>query len=87
MLIEAKNFFAVEGQSEELVNEGMVGKALRSYLHEMLSLVDIHVPFFCIEDWGWWLLAEWNGTLIGLCILSDPDADILTVTGHAHHPF
>ena len=32
------------------------------------------MPFFCNEDWGWWLQTERNGFRMGLCIDSDPEA-------------
>jgi hypothetical protein len=75
LLIETKKFPVLEGEKEELVNEGMYGKALCAYLQVKLLLVGIQVPFFCNEDWGWWLQAERNGFRMGLCIYSDPDAD------------
>ena len=57
LLIETKKFPVLEGEKEELVNEGMYGKALCAYLQVKLLLVGIQVPFFCNEDWGWWLQA------------------------------
>lgn len=65
----------LEGEKEELVNEGMYGKALCNHLQEKLPLVGIQVPFFCNDDWGWWLQTERNGFRMGLCIYADPGAD------------
>ena len=75
LLIETRKFSAPEGEKEELVNEGMVGNALCTYLQAKLPLVGIQVPFFCNEDWGWWLQTERHGFRMGLCIYADPGAD------------
>jgi len=75
LLIETKKLPALEGERKELVNEGMVRKALCQSLQLALPSVGINVPFFCNEDWGWWLQTERNGFRMGLCIYSDPDAD------------
>ncbi len=74
LVIETKKFPMLEGEEELLVNEGMVGQALCTYLQAQLPLGGIDVPFFCNEDWGWWLQTERNGFRMGLCIYSDPDA-------------
>jgi hypothetical protein len=52
----------------------MYGKALCLYLQAKLPLAGIEVPFFCNEDWGWWLQTEHNSFRMGLCIYSDPEA-------------
>ena len=75
LLIETKKFPVLEGEKEELVNEGMYGKALFNHFQEKLPLVGIQLPFFCYEYWGWWLQTERNGFRMGLCIYADPDAD------------
>jgi hypothetical protein len=74
LLIETKKFPILAGEDEEIVNERMYGKALCQYLESALPRVGIDVPFFCNEDWGWWLEVQHNGLKIGLCIYSDPDA-------------
>jgi hypothetical protein len=43
------------GEKEELVNDGMYGKALAKYVQEKLRARGYHSPFFCCEDWGWWV--------------------------------
>lgn len=35
----------------------------------------VNVPFFCNEDWGWWLKVERGGFKMALCLYSDPDAE------------
>jgi hypothetical protein len=74
LLIETKKFPILEGEDDEIVNDRMYGKALCRYLETELPVVGINVPFFCSEDWGWWLEMEHNGFKMGLCIYSDPDA-------------
>ena len=75
LLIESSRFPILEGEKQELVNDGMFGKALCTYLQERLPPAGLPVPFFCNEDWGWWLQTERNGFRLGLCIYSDPGAD------------
>src|SRR5687767_14239888 len=75
LLIATKKFPILEGEKEEIVNEGMYGKALCRYLEAELPLAGIKVPSFCNEDWGWWLEIERSGFKMALCIYSDPDAN------------
>jgi hypothetical protein len=74
LLIATKKFPILEGEDEEITNEHMYGKALCNYLQAALPRAGINVPFFCNEDWGWWLEVERGGFKMGLCIYSDPDA-------------
>ncbi len=74
LAIRTKKFPILDGESEELVNEGMFGKALCLYLKEKLPEKGIKVPFFCAEDWGWWLEVEEGDFKMGLCIYSDPES-------------
>ena len=41
LLIETKKFPVLKGEQEEIVNEGMYGKALCTYLQAKLPLVGI----------------------------------------------
>jgi len=72
--IETKKFPILEEEDDEIVNEKMYGKALCKYLEHNLPKAGIKVPFFCPEDWGWWLEVEDNEFKMALCIYSDPDA-------------
>ena len=72
--IKTKKFPILEGEEDELVNEGMYGKALCLYLENKLPLAGIKVPFFCCEDWGWWIEVNDGEFIMGLCIYSDPEA-------------
>jgi hypothetical protein len=74
LLIKTKKFLVLQGEKEELVNEGKYGKELCIYLQARLPLVGNQVPYFCNEDWGWWLQTEQNGFRMGLCIYSDSNA-------------
>jgi len=75
LLISTKKFPVLEGEKDEIVNPGMYGKALCKYLEVELPRVGVNVPFFCNEDWGWWLEVERSGFKMALCIYSEPGAD------------
>lgn len=72
--IESKKFPILDGEKDEIINENMYGKALCLYLEKKLPSVGVNVPFYCNEDWGWWLEVEENEWSMALCIYSDPDA-------------
>lgn len=71
--IKSFKFPILEGEKEELVNEGMYGKALSIYLQEKLKLIGYDVPFFCCEDWGWWVEIKSKPISFGICIYSLPN--------------
>ena len=73
--IETEKFPILPGEEEELVNPGMYGKALCQYLERELPRQGIKVPFFCNEDWGWWLEVEQDEFKMALCIYSFPEGD------------
>lgn len=75
LLIATKKFPVLEGEKDEIVNPGMYGKALCQYLQTELPKAGVNVPFYCNEDWGWWLEVERNGFEMALCIYSDPGAN------------
>ncbi|RPI78571.1 MAG: hypothetical protein EHM45_06130 [Desulfobacteraceae bacterium] len=75
LLIETKKFPILDGEKDEITNENMYGKALCKYLEAQLPSIGINVPFYCNEDWGWWLETDRNGFKMALCIYSDPDAN------------
>ena len=43
------------GEADELVNEGMYGKACAQYLQSKLASRGYTIPFVACEDWGWWV--------------------------------
>ncbi len=87
LLIESMKFPILEEQNKELVSEGMIEKALRNYPQVRLRSVRIQAPFFCNEDWGCYQQADRIRFRMGLCIESDPDADIHPVIRHGACPF
>ncbi|MEO8271005.1 MAG: hypothetical protein ABI557_14880, partial [Aureliella sp.] len=68
--IKSAKFPILPGEKEELVNEGMYGKALSKYLQVKLTDRDYDVPFVCSEDWGWWLELKTAPFAFGVCIQS-----------------
>jgi hypothetical protein len=75
VVIETEKFPVLPGEDEEIVNPGMYGKALCQYLERELPRQGIEVPFFCNEDWGWWLEVNQGGFKMALCIYSCPEGD------------
>jgi hypothetical protein len=75
LLIVTNRFPILDGEKDEITNENMYGKALCKYLQSRLPWVGVNVPFFCNEDWGWWLETDRNGFKMALCIYSDPDTN------------
>lgn len=75
LLIETDKFPVLDGEEDEIGNDGMYGKALCEYLEAELPRVGINVPSFCSEDWGWWLEVEHNGFKMELLIFCDLDVD------------
>ena len=75
LLIETRKFPIMPGEDQEIVNERMYGKALCQYLASVLPGAGIQAPYYCAEDWGWWLEVERGGFKMGLCIYSDPEAE------------
>lgn len=78
--IRSKKFPILPGEEEELVNEGMYGKALSNYLQEKLQSKGYDVPFVCCEDWGWWVRLEGFPHSFGVCIYSNADVDEFAVS-------
>jgi hypothetical protein len=75
LLIETTKFPIMPGEDQEIVNPRMYGKALCLYLESVLPDAGVTVPFFCAEDWGWWLEVAHGAFTMGLCIYSDPAAE------------
>jgi hypothetical protein len=53
--IRSNKLRILPGEDDEIVNEGMYGKACAEYLQQALVGRGYSVPFFVCEDWGWWL--------------------------------
>ena len=69
--IRSGKFPILPGEDDEIINEGMYGKALGEYLRAELAKRDYEAPFVCAEDWGWWVELKAPFRL-GVCIYSDP---------------
>src|SRR5262249_50837217 len=66
--VRSSTFAIRPGEAEELVNEGTYGKALAEYLTEKLRERGYYAPFFCCEDWGWWVELKGVPFVFGVCI-------------------
>lgn len=73
IVIKTDKFPILEGEDEEIVNEGMYGKALCMYLEEKIPTIGLEAPFYCNEDWGWWFEVKEGEFTLPLCIYSDPE--------------
>lgn len=51
--IHAPKFCVLAGEADELLNEGIYGKALSLYLQQQLTARGYDVPWIGSEDWGW----------------------------------
>ena len=71
--IRSSKFPILPGEKEELVNEGMYGKALAEYLQLKLSDRGYDAPFVCCEDWGWWVELKTAPFVFGVCIYAGPE--------------
>jgi hypothetical protein len=72
--VRSKKFPVLPGEKEELVNEGMYGKALAEYLQISLKARGYDAPFICCEDWGWWVELKAPFTF-GVCIYCDSETN------------
>jgi len=68
--IRSLKFPILPGEREELVNDGMYGKALAGYLRSALGKRGYDAPFVCCEDWGWWVELKDAPFAFGVCIYS-----------------
>ena len=72
--VRTKKFPVLAGEEDEIVNEGMYGKALCQYLERELPKSSLGVPSFNAEDWGWWIEVQRGDYVLGLQIYSDTEA-------------
>jgi hypothetical protein len=66
--ITSAKFSILPGEAEQIINEGTYGKALAEYLTVRLRDLGYSAPFFCCEDWGWWVELVGYPFTFGLCI-------------------
>ena len=76
--IRSSKFPVLPGEQDELVNDGMYGKALALYLQQQLRQRSYDAPFVCCEDWGWWVEVRMAPFEYGVCIYCcNPDSQPL----------
>jgi hypothetical protein len=76
--VRSHKFPILPGEKEELVNDGMYGKALAEYLQAKLKDRGYDAPFVCCEDWGWWVELKVAPFAFGVCVYcGSEDADPL----------
>jgi|HubBroStandDraft_6_1064221.scaffolds.fasta_scaffold252529_1 hypothetical protein len=68
--VRSPKFPILPGEDEELVNEGMYGKAFAQYLQARLIERGYKVPSICCEDWGWWVGIKGQPFELGLMVLA-----------------
>jgi hypothetical protein len=73
--VQSEKFAILPGEADELVNEGMYGKALSEYLTEQLRKRGYRVPLYCCEDWGWWIEISDYPFHFGVCVYGFELAD------------
>lgn len=73
--IHTGKFPILDGEEQELVNEGMYGKALCQYLERELPGSGLAVTRYLCEDWGWWIEVREGEFVLGLQIYADCEAD------------
>jgi len=71
--IRTDKFQVLPGEDDEIVNEGMYGKALCSYIAAELSDLGFSCPPAIAEDWGWWQEVNDDGFSLGLQIYSQTE--------------
>ncbi|VTR98571.1 hypothetical protein [Tuwongella immobilis] len=69
--VQSPRFRILPGEADELVNEGMYGKAVAEYLSERLPTRGYQVPYFGCEDWGWWVELAGYPFPFGVCIYAN----------------
>lgn len=55
LTIRTKKFPPMPGEADELINEGLYGKALGLHLRKELAARGIETEEPAVEDWGWYL--------------------------------
>lgn len=73
--LRSDKFPILPGEEDELLNDGVFGKALSEYLRERLIERGYDSPFVCCEDWGWWVELKGQPFTLGLCVYGFPFDD------------
>ena len=69
--IRTMKFPILPDEDEEIINDGMYGKALCLYLEDQLPRIGLKAQPGIAEDWGWWIEVEENEFILGLQIYSN----------------
>lgn len=73
--ITSAKFSILPGEADQIINEGTYGKALAEYLTDRLRELGYLAPFFCCEDWGWWVELAGYPFTFGVCVYGRACAD------------
>lgn len=73
--VRSPKFGILPGEEDELVNEGMYGKAFAQYLQKALAAEGYQTPFVSCEDWGWWVTIAGLEFTCGLGVYGSRIAD------------
>lgn len=73
--VDAPELCVMEGEADELCNDGIYGKALAEYLRRHLIPMGYQVPDVVCEDWGWYVSAERDGVALDVCVYGFPKSD------------
>ncbi len=73
--ITSAKFSILPGEAEQIINGGTYGKALAEYLTVRLRDLGYKTPFFCCEDWGWWVELGGYPFTFDVCIYGRVCAD------------
>jgi len=71
--LKSSKFPILEGEEEEIVNPGLYGKALAIYLETNLKQKGYDIPFYCCEDWGWWVEVPSPDKSLGVGCVRHPE--------------
>ena len=73
--IRSPKFPILPGEDDEIINDGMYGKALSEYLQSRLIERRYEAPFVCAEDWGWWVELRGAPFTFGVSIYALPETN------------
>jgi hypothetical protein len=75
--IRSEQFPILPGEEEEIINEGMYGKAMARYLESKLKERGYLVGEGLAEDWGWFVPVKAQDFIDGICIYARPEQEKL----------
>ena len=73
--IKTERFQKETDEDAGLVNPGMYGSELAKFIQNALVKIGYTVPYYCNEDWGWWVEIKGFPHLMGLCIYGRSEED------------